>query len=378
MATAGHVEPAGYHTRRDERGRTVVVLTGQWTLRGIDGNADALASALREHARDNDKVVWDCREVRGLDNVGALVLWRLQGFAQGHAIEVRPEHAALCERWARREPPPEGGRSPGVRPLAVLSSLGQGLRSHALEFTTLIGCVVVDGGRLLRRPDQIPWKDISASIYEAGVRALGITALVGALVGIVMSYLSSLELRNFGAPSYIVNVLGLSIMRELGPLLAAILVAGRSGSAMAAELGVMRLTEELDALSAMGISRIVRLVLPNIVALAVALPLLVVWTDAIALFGGMVAAHITLGIDIPEFVHAIPSAVPVVDFVLGIVKGAVFGVVIALIACHFGLRIKPNTRSLGVETTNAVVTGISAVIFVDAVFAIGFRGIGLP
>ncbi len=377
-AMAGHFEPASYHTLRDEHGRTIVALTGYWTLRGIDGRADALVSSLGRLGRGNDKVVWDCREVQGLDNVGALILWRLRGFTRGNMIEVRPEHAALCERWSQRQAPPEEARAPGMRPLAALSSLERGLRSHMVDFTALVGQIVLDGGLLLRRPDRIPWKDISASIYEAGVRALGITALVGALVGIVMSYLSSLELRTFGAPSYIVNVLGLSIMRELGPLLAAILVAGRSGSAIAAEFGVMRLTEELDALSAMGVSWTTRLVLPNIVALAVVLPLLVIWTDAIALLGGMLAAHITLGIGILEFIHAIPSAVPVINLLLGIMKGSVFGVVIALIACHFGLRIEPNTQSLGVETTNAVVTGISAVIFVDAVFAIGFRGIGLP
>lgn len=364
--------------RRDEQGRTLLVLTGHWTLRGIDGRAGALSSELRKYAQKGGEVVWDCREVQTLDNVGALVLWRLQGFARRTGIEVRPEHAALCERWAQRQAPPATPQAPRTGPLDTLMSLERGLRSHVLDFTVLVGQIVLDSGRLLRRPNRIPWKDVSATIYEAGVRALGITALVGALVGIVMSYLSALELQTFGAQSFIVNILGLSIMRELGPLLAAILVAGRSGSAMAAELGVMRLTEELDALSAMGISQTVRLILPKIVALAIALPLLVIWTDAIALLGGMVAAHIILGISIPSFIHAIPSAVPVVNFLLGIAKGVVFGIVVALIACHFGLRIQPNTRSLGVETTNAVVSAITAVIFVDAMFAIAFRGVGLP
>ena len=371
-------EPAGYRTHNDEQGRVIVVLTGHWTLRGIEGRASALSSRLREYARTSDKVVWDGREIQSLDNMGALVLWRLQGFMRPGAVEVRPEHAALYERWSRHEAPAGDVRPPRIEPLQALLSMARGVWSHMLDFTALLGQIVLDGGRLLGRPSRIPWKDISATIYEAGVRALGITALVGALVGIVMSYLSALELQAFGAQSFIVNILGLSVLRELGPLLAAILVAGRSGSAMAAELGVMRLTEELDALSAMGISQTVRLILPKIVALAVALPLLVVWTDAIGLLGGMVAAHITLGISIPSFIHTIPSVVPVVNFVLGIVKGVVFGVVIALIACHFGLRIKPNTQSLGVETTNAVVTAITAVIFVDAVFAIAFRGVGLP
>ncbi len=356
----------------------MLALTGHWTLRGIDGRAGALASELRKYTQEGEHVVWDCREVQALDNVGALVLWRLQGFTRREAIEVRPEHATLCERWSQRQAPPATPRPVRAGLLHTLIALERALWSHALDFTALLGQIVLDSGRLLRQPDRIPWKDISATLYEAGVRALGITALVGALVGIVMSYLSALELQTFGAQSFIVNILGLSIMRELGPLLAAILVAGRSGSAMAAELGVMRLTEELDALSAMGISQTVRLILPKIVALAIALPLLVIWTDAIGLLGGMVAAHITLGISIPSFLHTIPSAVPIVNFLLGIAKGVVFGIVVALIACHFGLRIQPNTLSLGTETTNAVVTAITAVIFVDALFAIAFRGLGLP
>ncbi|MCI0734099.1 MAG: ABC transporter permease, partial [Methylococcaceae bacterium] len=228
-----------------------------------------------------------------------------------------------------------------------------------------------------RHPLGIPWKEISATIHETGGRALGITALVGFLIGIVVSYLSSLQLRTFGAAIYIVNILGLSIIRELGPLLAAILVAGRSGSAMTASLGVMRVTQELDALAAMGISHSQRLILPKVVALCIAMPLLVVWTDLIALIGGAVAANMELEISMHQFMLKLPSAVPVSNFFIGLAKGSVFGLFIALIACHFGLRIKPNTESLGNETTNSVVASITLVILLDAVFAIAFKGVGL-
>ena len=371
-------ESAALYAETDEQGRVTVVLTGNWTLRGIGRRDHELTLALRPYTQKAAEVSWDCERVQALDNVGALILWRLHGFARPADMKVRAEHKALFHRWAEREMPPKVALAKQRKLADILLSVERDLLSHIVGFATLLGQVVLDGVTLARRPALIPWKDISATIYEVGVRALGITALVGALVGVVMSYLSALELQAFGAQPFIVNVLGLSILRELGPLLAAILVAGRSGSAMAAELGVMRLTEELDALAAMGISRTIRLVLPKIVALGIGLPLLVIWTDAIALLGGMVTAHIELGISIASFIHAIPSAVPLINLVLGIVKGGVFGVVIALIACHFGLRIQPNTQSLGAETTNAVVTGITAVIFVDAVFAIAFRGLGLP
>jgi len=188
---------------------------------------------------------------------------------------------------------------------------------------------------------------------------------------------SAQQLRSFGADIYIVNLLGIAIVRELGPVLAAILVAGRSGSAMTAQIGVMRVTEELDALAVMGIPHTVRLVLPKMLALAIAMPLLILWTNAIALLGGMVSAQVQLGIDYRHFISNLPDAVPIANLWLGLGKGIVFGILIALLACHFGLRIKPNTESLGIGTTSSVVTAITVVILVDAVFAIMFSDVGI-
>jgi phospholipid/cholesterol/gamma-HCH transport system permease protein len=159
-------------------------------------------------------------------------------------------------------------------------------------------------------------------------------------------------------------------------VLAAILVAGRSGSAMTAQIGVMRVTEELDALAVMGIPHTLRLVLPKMLALAVAMPLLILWTNTVAMIGGMVSAQSELGIDYRYFISSLPAAVPISNLWLGLAKGVVFGILIALIACHFGLRIKPNTESLGQGTTSSVVTAITLVIIVDAVFAVLFRNVG--
>jgi phospholipid/cholesterol/gamma-HCH transport system permease protein len=193
---------------------------------------------------------------------------------------------------------------------------------------------------------------------------------------VVLSYLSAQQLRMFGGDIYLVNILGMSIIRELGPLLAAILVAGRSGSSITAQLGVMRVTEELDAMLVMGISHGYRLIMPKVVALALAMPLLVVWTDAMALIGGMVSAKIELNLTMRYFIQKLPSAVPIVNYTIGLAKGVAFGMLIALVSCHFGLRIKPNTESLGRGTTTSVVTAITVVILADAVFAIVFSGVG--
>jgi len=194
----------------------------------------------------------------------------------------------------------------------------------------------------------------------------------------VLSYLSALQLKNFGADVFIVNILGLGIIRELGPVLVALLVAGRSGSAMTAQLGVMRVTEEIDALATMGVSRSLRLVFPKVVALAIAMPLLTLWTTAIALLGGMVSAQLQLDISYGFFLQTLPRAVPAANLWIGLTKGLVFGVLVALVACHFGLRVRPNTESLSANTTASVVTAITLVIIADAIFAVATRNIGLP
>ena len=173
------------------------------------------------------------------------------------------------------------------------------------------------------------------------------------------------------------NILGISLIRELGPMLAAILVAGRSGSAITAQIGVMRVTEELDAMRVMGISHGFRLVLPRALALAVAMPLVSVWTTLAALVGGMLAADLTMGVTAGYFIEALPRAVEESNLYLALGKSTVFGVAIALIGCHWGLWVKPNTQSLGEGTTASVVTAITAVIIIDALFAVAFKSVGI-
>jgi phospholipid/cholesterol/gamma-HCH transport system permease protein len=241
----------------------------------------------------------------------------------------------------------------------------------------MLGSVILDLLLIVRKPKLTPWIEISANIYNAGARALPITALVAFLIGIVLSYLSAQQLRLFGANQYIVNILGLAVIRELGPVLSAILVAGRSGSAITAQIGVMRVTEELDAMRVMGIPHGLRLVMPRVIALGIAMPLLVTWTDMIALSGGALAAKLVLGIDASFFVRSLPSVVPIANVWIGLGKGVAFGMLVAIVGCHFGFRIKANSQSLGEGTTTSVVSSITIVILADAVFAILFQNVGL-
>jgi phospholipid/cholesterol/gamma-HCH transport system permease protein len=322
-------------------------------------------------------VAWDLSEIASLDHIGAQLFWNSWGKRRPEQLKLDPRQQELFERIEK------SGQIelPRTRKshLQWVITLGGGVLSffeHMRGAITLIGQVVQDIGRFLRHPLSGPWREVSANIYHSGFQALGITALVGFLIGVVLSYLSAQQLRMFGGDIYLVNILGMSIIRELGPLLAAILVAGRSGSSITAQLGVMRVTEELDAMLVMGISHGYRLIMPKVVALALAMPLLVVWTDAMALIGGMVSAKVELSLTMRYFVQKLPSAVPIVNYTIGLAKGVAFGMLIALVSCHFGLRIKPNTESLGRGTTTSVVTAITVVILADAVFAIVFSGVG--
>ncbi|MDD2660236.1 MAG: ABC transporter permease [Methylococcales bacterium] len=362
---------------KQEDGRLCVRLSGSWNLRSLALYPD-LQKQISRHAV-NESLQWDMRPLDVLDSAAALILWQAWGEQLPALLQIKPEHQFLLDLWQSQAVPVAEPATSGFRLFFnYLQQLIWGFWVQLVNLVTLLGLLVLDLAYLLVHPGEIPRAEISITIYDAGVRALGITALVGFLIGIVLSYLSALQLKTFGAEIYIIDILGLSIIRELGPLLAAILVAGRSGSAMTAQIGIMRVTEELDALSAMGISHSLRLILPKVAALTIVLPLLSAWTSASALIGGMFSAQNTLDISYQQFLVKLPDVVPLLNVFIGLGKSAVFGLMIALIACHFGFRIKPNTESLGSETTNSVVASITVVIMIDAMFAILFMGVGMP
>lgn len=320
---------------------------------------------------------WDLSQIAALDHIGAQLLWNAWGKVRPPQLTLTQQHEEIFKRLeqAGALTLPEQKKQ-ALLSIVTLNQMAHAISNHLSGFIALIGQLVLDLMRFARLPQRGPWKEISANVFHTGYQALGITALVGFLIGVVLSYLSAQQLHTFGADIYLVNILGMSIIRELGPLLAAILVAGRSGSSITAQLGVMRVTEELDAMLVMGMPHGFRLIMPKVVALAVSMPLLVIWTGTMALIGGMVAAKLELGLSPTYFVQTLPNVVPLANYWIGLGKGVVFGCLIALVACHFGLRIKPNTESLGQGTTISVVTAITVVILADAVFAVVFDGVG--
>ena len=354
-----------------------VRLLGEWTA-GQFMQAQLVRELRRGLPSASPQLAWDLRAAMQLDHVGAQLLWDHWGQKWPEQLETSPAQRAILERVAQFT----AARPRRARPtlwsayLAFGASLLRGL-GHLQGFIRLLGRLTLDLRELVRAPHHGPWRDFSGHLYRIGATSLPITALVGGLIGVVLAYLTAQQLKQFGADAYIVDILGIALIRELGPMLAAILIAGRSGSAITAEIGVMRVTDELDAMRVMGISHTYRLVMPRAMALAIAMPLIAGWTTIAGLIGGMVASDLSLGISPIFFINALPAAVSLPNLTLGMTKSVVFGILIALIGCHFGLRVEPNTQSLGEGTTASVVTAITVVILVDALFAVLFSHVGM-
>ncbi len=321
---------------------------------------------------------WDLNELQRLDHTGAQVLWNAWGHRWPDQLLLTPTQRSMLSRVASyTQVPPAPSRTTLWQLFLALGAFVWVVLDHLKYAVRLTGQLALDCVKLAAAPAKGPWRDVSGHLYRIGATALPITALVGFLIGVVLAYLMSQQLRQFGADAFIVNILGVALIRELGPVLAAILIAGRSGSSITAQIGVMRVTEELDAMRVMGIAKGYRLVLPRAIAMAIAMPLLTVWTTLAALLGGMLASDLVMGVTPAYFFEALPRAVRVSNLTLAVCKSVVFGLLIALIGCHFGLRVKPNTESLGRGTTASVVISITMVILVDALFAVVFKDVGL-
>jgi phospholipid/cholesterol/gamma-HCH transport system permease protein len=361
-----------------------VVLSGCWTAARLGDPAvwpriqANLALCAKPWAPGGEGTQWDLRGLERMDHTGAQVLWNAWGHQWPDKLSLNDGQRSMLARVAHYSVvlPKANPVTPWQLFLKLGALVWLGI-DHARDLMRLVGQLLLDTIKLARAPHKGPWRDVSGHLYQIGATALPITALLGFLIGVVLAYLMSQQLRQFGADAFIVNILGLSLVRELGPVLAAILIAGRSGSAITAQIGVMRVTEELDAMRVLGIPRGYRLVLPRAMAMSLAMPLLTVWTTLAALLGGMLAADLTMGVTPAYFFEALPRVVQVSNLYLALAKSAVFGLMIALIGCHYGLRVKPNTESLGQGTTASVVTSITMVILVDALFAVVFKDIGI-
>jgi len=353
---------------------------GAWALPRLDGIERRLAALRRPEAT---ALVCDATRITAMDVSGAWLLRRtLNGLeTEGHTVELRglrPEFAQLLRivsATAVRPAPTEGGNAD--------SWLGRiGLRAwreaaDGLKALAFLGESSAALGQLLVRPLLIRWRALVRSLELDGFNALPIVGLLSFLMGVVIAYQGAEQLRTFGGNIFIVDLVGISLLREIAPLVTAILVAGRSGSAYAAQLGTMKVTEELDAIRTLGLSPMELLVLPKVLALVLALPLLTVYADAVGVFGGMLIASSQLHVTFTEFLTRFEDAVALRHFLIGVGKAPVFAVIIALVGCYQGFQIRGGVDDVGRRTTVSVVQAIFMVIVVDAFFSVALSWMDL-
>jgi len=257
------------------------------------------------------------------------------------------------------------------------SSLENNFSHSFLLFMEFFGKLFFTQLYYLKSFAHIRFKEIAFELNESAIKALGIVALTSFLIGLVVAYQSAYQLKLYGANIFIVDILGISILRELAPLITAIVIAGRSGSAFTAQIGAMKITQELDAMKTMGFDPFVFLVMPRIIALMIAMPLLIFVADILGIFGGMIVSEIDLDISYELFLERFREVVDIKHFLIGIIKGPFFAFLIASIGIYRGLIVKNDTQSIGLNTTKSVVESIFAVIVCDALFSIALTNLGI-
>ena len=246
-----------------------------------------------------------------------------------------------------------------------------------LDALSFIGETALALAKSILQPKRIRWKPILFNIRTAGFDALPIVGLLSFLLGVVLAYQGADQLRQYGANIFVVDLIGLSVLREFAPLMTAIIIAGRSGSAYAAQIGTMAVTEEIDAMRTIGISPQELLVLPKVIALLIAMPLLTVFADVLGVFGGMLMAQQQLDVGFVEFLDRFAKAVSPTAFMIGIGKAPIFAAIIAMVGCYQGFRTKGGADSVGRQTTRSVVQSIFLVIVADALFSVAFSLLNL-
>lgn len=321
--------------------------------------------------------LWDLQQVDALDSTGALFLWKVWNGRLPERLDCSEDQRHLFARLANVPPL----REP-TRPTAAdrLDRMGGGILmvlDTAAGIAALAGQLLLDAAYCVAHPRVTPWKEISANIYHIGVTAMLLLGSIGFLVGAVMTIQMGLVLRQFGASAMVIGMMATAVPRELGAVVTGLLMAGRSGSAMTASIGAMHITDEYAALQALGSSPSLRLALPRVAGAIVAMPLLVVWTSCATLLGSAFAAGAGLGIDYRFFLQQAVQQVQAVNVWIGLGKGALFGLVIALAGCWFGMSAAPDTESLSRHTTWSVVTSLTAILLLDASLGAAMTHVGL-
>ncbi len=359
-------------------------LSGLWAYETISTLYKQVEDTIKIEG-DGKPVLFDGNDVEDMDTAGARILFKAMQSLRDKGREVKIEGLtpqqdnllkSISEIRDLRVKPTHVDRSM-IYYLARLGETSISVSKHTVEAVSFFGLVCVTLGRVIADPRKLRFKSVIRHMHEAGVDALPIVMMMGFLISIVLAYQGIVQLAAFGAETYTINLTAVSILREMGVLLTAVLVAGRSGSAFAAEIGVMKLNEEVDAMKTMGMNPMEVLVVPRIIALVLVLPILTFFADIAGLIGGAFSVALMVGIPLERFLDQMQGFITIWTFLVGLIKAPFFGFIIAFVATHSGMMAKGSAESVGKMTTSAVVKAIFLVIFADALFSILFVKIGI-
>jgi phospholipid/cholesterol/gamma-HCH transport system permease protein len=368
----------------EEQGATVFRAEGEWLVVSAAELDHRLQALEKPQGR---QVTVDLSQVQRLDSTGAWLLLRTEHelATLGNRVELanlQPRFAPLLEQVRARGvteplPHPVPSHYTFVGFVERVGRVTVTLANRVYDILSFTGLVTITILRLLRQPRRLRLVATLVQMEIVGLDAMPIVGLLSFLIGVVMAYQGADQLRRFGAEIYTVNLLGVSILRELGVLLSAIIIAGRSGSAFTAQIGTMQVNEEIDAMRTLGLDPVEVLVLPRLFGLSLTLPLLVFYADFMGILGGGLMSLVVLGIKIPNFLSQLQSAVTETTLWVGIVKAPFFAAIISLVGCYEGLHVTRSAESVGRLTTQSVVESIFFVIVTDAAFSIVFSVLGL-
>ncbi|RTL50689.1 MAG: ABC transporter permease [Bradyrhizobiaceae bacterium] len=354
---------------------------GSWTA-AYSGELERLFDAARPRLGQVTKLTVDLADVGELDTLGAWLLEKMsrQASQPAEVIDVSDRYADLIaevKQVNRLQQAVKKSENPILVRLDQIGRYAAGAAEDILIFLQMLGALGLAVFRIIRRPHLFRLTSLAYQIYRVGWQAIPIMALITFLIGAIIAQQGIFHFRKFGADSYVVDLVGILVLREIGVLIVAIMVAGRSGSAYTAELGSMKMREEIDALSTMGLDPIEVLILPRIAALIVALPILTFIGSMAALYGGGLTAWFYGGMSPAIFIARLHEAVSITSFKVGIYKAPFMALAIGIVACSEGLRVKGSAESLGRQTTTSVVKSIFLVIVLDGLFAVFFASIGM-